>query len=57
MDELEKERLIENLRYQIAEIENANVRVGEEEELNERRSLMKNSGKLTEALDAAYEAL
>ncbi len=57
MDELEKERLIENLRYQIAEIENADLRVGEEEELNERRSLMKNSGKLTEALDAAHEAL
>lgn len=57
MDELEKERLTENLRFQIAEIESANIRIGEEEELNERRSLMKNSGKLTEALDAAYEAL
>ncbi len=57
MDELEKERLTENLRYQIAEIEKADIRVGEEDELNERRSLMKNSGKLTEALDAAYEAL
>ena len=57
MDELEKARLTENLRYQIDEIEAANLRVGEEEELSERRSLMKNSGKLTEALDAAYEAL
>ncbi|MBE7016720.1 MAG: DNA repair protein RecN [Ruminococcaceae bacterium] len=57
MDELEKERLIENLHYQITEIENADIRLGEEDELNERRSLMKNSGKLTEALDAAYEAL
>ena len=57
MDELEKERLTENLRFQISEIENADIRVGEEDELNERRSLMKNSGKLTEALDAAYEAL
>ena len=57
MDELEKERLTENLRFQISEIENADIRVGEEDDLNERRSLMKNSGKLTEALDAAYEAL
>ncbi|MBQ8263704.1 MAG: DNA repair protein RecN [Oscillospiraceae bacterium] len=57
MDELEKARLTENLRYQIDEIEAANLRVGEEEELSERRSLMKNSGKLTEALEAAYEAL
>ncbi len=57
MDELEKARLTENLRYQIDEIEAADIHVGEEDELNERRSLMKNSGKLTEALDAAYEAL
>ncbi len=57
MDELEKARLTENLRYQIDEIESADIRIGEEDELNERRSLMKNSGKLTEALDAAYEAL
>jgi len=57
MDELEKARLTENLRYQIDEIEAADIHVGEEQELNERRSLMKNSGKLTEALDAAYEAL
>ncbi|MBR5490994.1 MAG: AAA family ATPase, partial [Oscillospiraceae bacterium] len=57
MDEMEKERLTENLRYQIDEIESAALRVGEEDELTERRNLMKNSGKLTEALDAAYEAL
>ena len=57
MDELEKARLTENLRYQIDELEKAEVRVGEEDELTSQRSLMKNSGKLTEALDAAYEAL
>ena len=57
MDELEKARLTENLRYQIDEIEGAGIRVGEEDALTERRSLMKNSGKLTEALDAAYEVL
>jgi len=57
MDELEKARLTENLRYQIDEIEAADLRIGEEDELTDRRNLMKNSGKLTEALDAAYEAL
>lgn len=57
MDELEKARLTENLRYQIDEIEAADLHVGEEDELNARRALMKNSGKLTEALDTAYEAL
>ena len=57
MDELEKARLTENLRYQIDEIESADLHIGEEDELTERRNLMKNSGKLTEALDAAYEAL
>ena len=57
MDELEKARLTENLRYQIDEIDSAAIRIGEEDELSERRNLMKNSGKLTEALDAAYEAL
>lgn len=57
MDELEKARLTENLQYQIQELEAADIRVGEEDELNSQRSLMKNSGKLTEALDSAYQAL
>ena len=57
MDELEKERLTENLRYQIAELEKAELKPGEEEELTARRDLLKNAGKLTEALSGAYECL
>lgn len=57
MDELEKARLTENLQYQIQELEAADIHVGEENELNSQRSLMKNSGKLTEALDFAYQAI
>ena len=57
LDDAEKERLVENLKYQIEELENAGLRVGEEAELEEKRELLKNSGKLTEAVDKAYEAL
>jgi len=57
IDEIEKERLIESLNYQIEELERANLRPGEEEELTARRELLKNAEKLTEAVDAAYNAL
>lgn len=39
------------------ELAAANIRPGEEEQLLARRELLRNSEKLTEALDAAYEAL
>ena len=57
LDDAEKERLVENLKYQIDELEKADLRVGEEAELEERRELLKNAGKLTEAVDASYDAL
>lgn len=57
MDEVEKERLANNLRYRIEELENAQLKVGEEDELIARRDLLRNSEKLTEALDGAYSAL
>ncbi len=57
MDDIEKERLTESLTYQIAELEKAAIVPGEEEELLSRRELMRNSGKLIEALDSAYAAL
>ena len=57
LDDAEKERLVENLKYQIDELEKADLRVGEEAELEERRELLKNAGKLTEAVDASYNAL
>ena len=57
MDELEKERLSDSLRYQIQELEGAELRAGEEAELNARRDLLRNAEKLTEAIDEAYGGL
>lgn len=57
MDELEKRRLEESLRYRIAELEAADLKAGEQDELSARRELLRNAGKLTEALDASYDAL
>lgn len=57
MDEVEKERLSESLRYQIDELERAQIKPGEEEALTARRDLLRNSEKLTEALDFAYSAI
>lgn len=57
MDEIEKERLSETLKYQIAELERAELKEGEKDSLVARRDLLRNSEKLTEALDAAYDAL
>jgi DNA repair protein RecN (Recombination protein N) len=57
LDEGEAERLAESLKEQIIELENAQLRAGEKEELSERAELMKNSERLTEALDGAYAAL
>ena len=57
MDELEKERLSDSLQYQIRELENAELRPGEQDELNARRDLLRNAEKLTEAIDGAYQSL
>ena len=57
MDEAEKERLSQDLRATIAELEAANLSEGEEEKLSARRELLRNSEKLTESLRAAYDAL
>ena len=54
MDEIEKERLSDSLRYQIAELERADLKAGEKEELVSRRDLLRNAEKLTEALDEAF---
>ncbi len=57
MDELEKERLTEQLRTEAEELERAKIRPGEEEELLARRERMHNAEKLTGALEGAYQAL
>ena len=57
MDESEKLRRMETLRYQIAEIEKAELEVGEDDALEERRKLLQNAEKLSNGMDEAVECL
>ena len=49
-DEQEKERKLDLLNYQLNEIKNANLKMGEDIKLQEQHNLMKNSEKLQENL-------
>ena len=55
MDEGEKLRRMETLKYQIKEIEKADLRPGEDEELEERRKLLQNSEKIADGMNEAVE--
>ncbi len=57
MDESEKLRRMETLRYQIQEIEKAGLTPGEDEELEQRRKLLQNGEKLSDGLREASECL
>ena len=57
IDESEKERISESLRYCIDELERANIQPGELEEKQARSDLLKNAVKLISALESAYEAI
>ena len=57
MDEGEKLRRMETLRYQIEEIEKAQLEAGEDEELEARRKLLQNSEKVANGLNDAVENL
>lgn len=57
MDESEKLRRMETLRYQIAEIEKANLEAGEDETLEQRRKLLQNAEKLSDGLEEAVSCL
>ena len=57
MDEGEKLRRMETLKYQIAEIEKAELEPGEDEELEARRKLLQNSEKIANGLNDAVENL
>lgn len=57
MDESEKLRRMETLRYQIGEIGKANLRAGEDEELEDRRKLLQNAEKLADGMDEAVECI
>jgi len=56
-DETEKERRIDLLRYQYNEIEAANLRIGEDIELEEKHNIMMNSEKLKDNLNIIDESL
>ena len=57
MDEGEKLRRMETLRYQIEEISKANLEAGEDEVLEERRKLLQNAEKLSDGLQEAVACL
>ncbi len=56
-DEKERERKLDLLRYQFNEIEEANLKVTEEENLEEKRKLMLNSEKISKNLNEADIAI
>ena len=57
MDESEKLRRMETLKYQIEEISKANLETGEDEALEDRRKLLQNAEKLSNGMDTAVECL
>ena len=56
-DETERARKVDLLRYQVAELEQAELYVGEYEELTERKQLIENREKIASALNYAHSYL
>lgn len=57
MDEGEKLRRMESLRFQIDEISRAELEIGEDEELESRRKILQNAEKLSDAINNGVECL
>ena len=57
MDEEQRMRRVDTLTYQIGELERAELKPGEDVELDQRRSLLRSAGKLAAAVEAAHFAL
>lgn len=57
MDETEKARRLDILQFQINELESAHLRLGEEEELDERKAMLRSADQLVAAVEGAYHAL
>ena len=57
MDEGEKLRRMETLRFQIEDISKAELQIGEDEELESRRKLLQNAEKLSDGVNTAVECL
>lgn len=56
-DEKEKQRKLDLLRYQANEITEANLKIGEEEKLEEKRKIIANSEKIAKSIQEADIAL
>ena len=56
-DEGERARKLDLLNYQIDEIERANIKMNEEEELQNRRKILMNSEKISSSLNNSYEII
>lgn len=56
-DDMEKRRQLDLLNYQVNEIEEAGLKLGEEEELEEKRKLFMSSEKICRALEEAESSL
>lgn len=56
-DDKEKQRKLDLLQYQLNEIEEANLKLGEDEKLEEERKIMLNSEKIVENLEIADNTL
>ncbi len=57
MDEAERERRVDMLRHQIEELERAQLKEGEEEELLSRRNILRNSERFLSAIQGASYSL
>lgn len=57
MDEGEKLRRMESLRFQIDEISRAELEIGEDEELESRRKILQNAEKLSDAINSGVASL
>ena len=57
MDENEKQRRIELLRYQVQEIDDADLKVGEEQTLESRRKVLANASTIRDRIAQAYALL
>ena len=56
-DETDKERKLELLEYQIKELEDANIKIGERDELSKRQSLINKSEAVSAALNSSLLAV
>lgn len=56
-NEKERKRMIDLLDYEITEIDNANLKIGEEKQLEEKSKIMRNSEKIYENISSAENML